>query len=298
VSTRHTDNLRRSAAYMIAATALFATMGAMVKHVSAELPNEMVAFFRSAIGFLVLLPLMLHQRPTLRTQRPLGHVLRSLAGLGSMYCFFYAVARLPLAEAVLLNYSAPLFIPFIATLWLKEPMSRRVLFAIGLGFVGVVLILKPGISLLAPVALVALISGVLGAVAMVGGRGLSDSEPTFRIVFYYTLVCAVGSAVPLAWTWKTPATHLWLPILTMGTCASVAHLCMTRAYALAPAAQAGPFSYATVVFAALIGWVYWGEVPDVVSAIGVAIVCAAGVLAIRFGGRRSVPPTELPPAQT
>jgi drug/metabolite transporter (DMT)-like permease len=288
------DNLRRGAFNMTIATVLFAIMGAMVKHISGELPNEMVAFFRSAIGLLTLLPFLGHRHSSLRTKRPAAQIVRSLVGLGSMYCFFYAVAHLPLAEAVLLNYSAPLFIPFIAWLWLREPMTRRVLFAIGLGFVGVALILKPGLSLFTPVALVGLASGVLAAIAMVGVRELSSSETSYRIVFYYTLTCALVSAIPLAWSWRTPTASLWAPILIMGGCATLGHLFMTRAYALAPAALTGPFMYATVIFAALIGWGFWGEVPDALSLAGAVTVCVAGVLTIRFGGRRALPATELP----
>ncbi len=287
------DNLHRGALYMIVAAALFAAMGALAKRAATDLPNEMVVFFRSAIGLLVLLPLLARRgMPSLRTRRPVGHVLRSLVGLGSMYCFFYALAHMPLAEAVLLNYSAPLFIPFVAWVWLGERAPYRLLAVIALGFIGVAVILKPGFAIFTPVSLVGLASGLLAAVAMGGVRGLLSSEPTFRIVFYYSLVSALGSALPLFWTWRWPPAHLWLVLLGIGVSASLAHLFMTRAYAYAPAAQIGPFAYATIVFATLLGWSMWGEVPDVMAITGAIIVIVAGVLTIRYSGSRSAPAAE------
>lgn len=285
------DNLRRGALHMTVAMMFFAAMGALVKRAAVELPNEMVVFFRSAIGLLVLLPWLVHRggMAVIRTHRLTAHVLRSLAGLGSMYCFFYALAHMPLAEAVLLNYTSPLFIPFVAWIWLDEAVSHRLFAAIMLGFVGVALILKPGMGLFAPAALVGLAAGVLAAVAMTGVRNLIRSEPASRIVFYFTLVSTLVSAVPLWWAWKTPQMHLWLTLIGVGVCASTAQLFMTRAYAYAPAAQTGPFSYAVVIFAALFGWMFWSEVPDVLSIVGAVIICVAGVLTIRYGGKRTEP---------
>jgi len=292
------DSLRRGALYMVLAAALFAAMGALVKHVATDLPNEMVVFFRSAFGLLALLPLLTRRgAPSLRTVRPTGHIVRSLIGLASMYCFFYALAHMPLAEAVLLNYSAPLFIPFVARVWLGEHVSGRLMAVAALGFIGVALILKPGLAIFTPVSLIALASGVLAALAMGGVRGLLNSEPTVRIVFYYSLVSTLVSALPLTWAWSAPPLRLWWMLLGIGTCASLAHLLMTRAYSFAPAAQIGPFAYATIVFAGVLGWALWGEVPDALAAAGATIVIAAGALTIRLGPRAAVAATDLPPAK-
>lgn len=291
------NNLSRGALLMLAAAALFATMGALVKHAAAQLPSEMVVFFRSAIGLLVLLPLLArHGTASLRTTRPGAHVVRSLINLGAMYCFFYALAYMPLAEAVLLNYSAPLFIPLVARVWLGEHASRRLLAAVALGFVGVALILKPGMAIFTPVSLVALVSGVLAAIAMGGVRGLLNSEPSFRIVFYYSLVSTLTTALPLSWAWTAPPPRLWPALIGIGFCASLAHLLMTRAYVYAPAAQIGPFAYATIVVASVIGWAVWGEVPDAMAIGGAMIVIVAGVLTIRFAERSDVV-APLPPAR-
>lgn len=278
---------------MLASALLFSGMGVLVKVASASLPNEMVVFFRSAMGLVFLLPwVWRHGLHHLKTRHPGQHLVRAAAGLAAMYCYFYAIAHLPLAEATLLNYSTPLFIPFIAAAWLGEPVSRRVAAAVAIGFVGIALILKPGMHRFTPDALVGLAAGLLAAVAMVGIRRMHRSETPFRIVFYFTLLSTLGSAVPLAWSWHTPQPGLWLLLVAMGALASAAQIALTRAYACAPAAQVGPFSYATVVFAALWGAWLWGEVLDWLSALGAALVCAAGILMIRLAGRRAAPVPE------
>ena len=283
----HADDLRRGALLMLASGLLFPAMGALVKHMSAQLPNEMVVFFRSVMGLLALLPWVLHRGVgQLKTKKLGGHLWRGLAGVSAMYCYFYAIAHLPLAEAVLLNYSTPLFIPFIAALWLGEQVSMRLWAAIGVGFAGIVLILKPGLGMFTPVSLIGLASGMFGALAMVSIRRLSKTEPTLRIVFYFSVVCTAVSAVPLAWRWQTPDPGLWTLLMLMGALASLAQLLLTRAYSHAPAAQVGPFTYSTVVFAAAIGWMFWGEIPDLLSFGGTALVCLAGIMTIRFAGQR------------
>ncbi len=289
------DNLPRSALLMLASGLLFATMGALVKSVSASLPNEMVVFVRSLMGLLVLAPWLVHRGPRyFATRKPGAHLVRALTGLAAMYCFFYALGRLPLAEAVLLNYSAPLFIPLAALLWVGEGFSRTLWWPIAIGFVGIALILKPGLEMFTPVALIGLAAGILSAFAMAGIRRLTSTEPAVRIVFYFSLTATLVSAVPLAWTWQLPAPGLWLKLIAIGVLATGAQTLMTRAYAHAPAAQVGPFSYGIVVFAGLFGWALWGELPDLLSLTGVLLVIAAGILAIRLGEQKVAPPAELP----
>jgi drug/metabolite transporter (DMT)-like permease len=291
----HPDNLPRGALLMLASGLLFATMGALIKSVSVTLPNEMVVFFRCLMGLLVLTPWLVHRGPRYFATRKLGvHLVRALTGLAAMYCFYYALGRLPLAEAVLLNYSAPLFIPLAALLWVGEGFSRQLWWPIAIGFVGIALILKPGLELFTPVALIGLAAGILSALAMAGIRRLTSTEPTVRIVFYFSLTATLVSAVPLAWAWQTPAPELWLKLIAVGALATSAQILMTRAYARAPAAQVGPFSYGIVVFAGLFGWALWGELPDLLSLAGVLLVIVAGILTIRLGGHKAAPPAELP----
>ncbi len=291
----HNDSLPRGAALMLTAALLFALTGAIIKHVAQHLPNEMVVFFRSFFGLLALSPFFLRHGPRYYATKRLGpHLVRALAGLAAMYCYFFAIAHLPLAEAVLLNYTAPLFIPLAALLWVGESFSRKLWWPIGIGFAGIVLILKPGLSLLAPIAFIGLASGLLSALAMAGIRKLTDTEPAIRVVFYFSLTSTLISALPLAWHWQTPAADLWLPLFLIGALSTAAQILMTRGYAHAPAAQVGPFLYAIVVFAGLFGWTIWQEIPDWLSFAGTLLVILAGILTIRLGGRKTAPPAELP----
>lgn len=263
---------------MIAAGLLFACMAALAKWAAATLPSDVVVFFRAAAGLIALLPWMLRRGlPTLATQHLRWHLSRGLAGLAAMYCFFYALAHLPLGEAMLLNYSTPLFIPFIALWVLGERPPRRVWVGIVVGFMGLILILKPGMALFAPAALIGVAAGMLAAIAMVSIRRLGQTEPATRIVFYFSVIATIGAAVPLLWRWRMPATDLWLGLIAMGVLATAAQLLLTRAYRAAPAAQIGPFIYLAVVFAGAIGWAVWGEVPDIASVAGTALVVLAGI---------------------
>ncbi len=161
-----TDNPARGALLVTGAALMFASMGMLVRFASAQLAYEQVVFFRNLFGFLVLVPIVLQQGAvkTLRTERLVLHVVRSLFGLAAMYCFFYAIAHLPLSDAVLLNFTAPLFIPFIAIFWLREQVTARVAVAMLIGFLGVLIILQPGSGVYSPAALVGLASGAFAAV--------------------------------------------------------------------------------------------------------------------------------------
>ncbi|MCI0400126.1 MAG: DMT family transporter [Gammaproteobacteria bacterium] len=283
----HSDHPHRGIGFALAAALSFAGVGATVKIASGSLSNEMIVFLRNLFGLLALFPWLYHTGiSTLATRRFTHHLVRTLFGLAAMYCFFYAIARLQLAEAVLFNFSAPLFIPIIALVWLGERVPRQLGAAIVAGFLGISLILKPGFGLFSDAAVIGLASGIFAAIAMVSIRRLSDTEPTSRIVFYFAMICTVVSAIPLIWGWQTPALGALAIMAVGGALATVGQLFLTHSYALAPAAQIGPYTYATVIFAAAIGWAIWGEVPDRFTILGAILVCIAGILALRLGQKR------------
>jgi drug/metabolite transporter (DMT)-like permease len=281
-SPTRADDLRRGALLMVTSALLFALMGVAVKVAAQSLPNAMVVFFRNAVGLLALAPWLwrLGLRG-LRTRHLREHVVRSLAGLASMYCFFYALAHLRLADAILLNYSIPLFMPFVENAWLGEPFPRRLWGVILLGFAGIVLILKPGLGLFQPVALIGLLSALFASVAQVGIRRLTRTEPVERIVFYFGAISTAISAAPLAAEWRTPPAAMWALLAALGVVATAGQLTLTRAYSHAPATRVGPFIYSAVVFAALLDWLFFGMLPDRLSLGGALLVVTAGVLALR-----------------
>jgi drug/metabolite transporter (DMT)-like permease len=277
---------------MVASALLFAAMGAAVKIASASLPNAMLVFARSALGLVALLPWLVRLgRRNLATRHLREHVLRGLAGLGAMYCFFYAIAHLRLADAVLLNYSLPLFMPFIESVWLHEPFPRRLWWGVGLGFLGVVVILRPGPGIFQPAALAGLAAALFAAVAQVGVRRLTRTEPSSRIVFYFGLISTAVSALPLVREWRTPAPALWLTLVALGVLATGGQLLLTEAYAFAPAARVGPFIYTSVVFAGVFdGWLF-GKLPDRYTLAGAVLIAFAGATVLKLGAAAPRPPS-------
>jgi drug/metabolite transporter (DMT)-like permease len=268
---------------VLSASLIFAVLGAVVKVVSLSLTNEMIVFFRNFCSLFFILPWIWYSHPPggVRTALFSLHLLRSMAGLGAMYCFFYVIGRLQLSESFLLMSTAPLFIPIIAYVWIREPVEHKVRGAIIIGFVGIILILKPGIGVFQPIAFIGLGAGLMGAVAMVSIRRMSSSEPTIRIVFYFTVFGTLISAIPLIWLWQSPKREIWWLLVLMGLLAAVGQFLLTKGYSLAPAAKVGPFSYSNVVFAMFLGWLLWGESLDSLTWIGAFLVCVAGIITTR-----------------
>lgn len=279
--SRATDDLRAGALFAVLAAACFAVMSACVKAASVRVGTELLVFFRSGVSLLLLLPwLMRHGPGVLATRRPGAHLWRAAFGTCAIYCFFYAIAHLHLAEAILLTYSTPLFIPFIAWVVLREPPPPVIFGAIALGFAGIALIAKPDAQ--HPLSLatgLGVLSAVCAASAMVGIRRMSDTEPAPRIVFYFSALSTLVAAVPAAFAWQTPDGPLLGLLLGVGVFATAGQLSLTHAYGLAPAARIGAFTYSSVVFGGLIAWAIWGDVPDPASIAGMALVFACCMLA-------------------
>ena len=260
---------------------LFSLMGVVIREASATVDNESVVFFRNLVGVLFFLPLLLLKglKP-LKTTRLKSHMWRTTYGLAAMYCFFYAIAHLPLADAMLFTYSAPVFTPIIAWWWLKEPLSKRIALTTRIGLIGVLLVAKPGASLFAGQALVGLAASILAAFAFVSIREMSDTEPALRIVFYFSLFSALISAIPLTWAWQPLDGHQLGLLLVVGLLATTSQIVMSKAYGLAPPGIIGPFAYLAIVFSGIIAWFLWGETPDLAFLIGAGMIFTASLLSI------------------
>ncbi len=274
------QNLPLGALLILLSELMFASMGATVKSVTAELPSEMAVFMRNLFGLMVLLPLLWRGGiDGLKTQITGLHLLRALAGVAAMYCFFYALSHLPLAEGMLLKMTAPLFMPLIAWQWLQEPLRRRVLLAIGFGFLGVVLVLNPhgGVN---EVAGVGLLGGLLAALAMVTVRRLGRTESSLRVVFYFTFFSTLISSVPMLWSWQTPNQLQWILLFLIGALGTLGQLLLTRGYSIAAASNVSPFTYFSVIFGAIYGYLFWNETLNILFVAGALMIALAGVLAL------------------
>lgn len=270
------------AALLALSAFLFSLMGVAIREASLSVNNESVVFFRNLVGVLFFLPLIaLKGFAPLKTQRLSAHLWRTTYGLAAMYCFFYAIAHLPLADAMLFTYSAPVFTPLIAYWLLKEPLTKSMLVATAIGLTGVLMVAKPSSALLGGQALIGIAASLLAAFAFVSIRQMSDTEPAFRMVFYFSLFSATISAAPLSWSWQPLSSHdLWL-LLIVGLLATTSQIVMSKAYSLAPPGQIGPVAYLAIVFAGAIAWLRWGETPDLSSLIGAGLIFASSLLAIQ-----------------
>lgn len=272
----------QGAALLALSALLFSLMGVGIREVSLSVNNESVVFFRNLVGVLFFLPLIaLKGFSPLKTQHLSGHLWRTGYGLAAMYCFFYAIAHLPLADAMLFTYSAPVFTPLIARWLLKEPLTKRMFLTTAIGLIGVLLVARPSSALLGGQALIGIAASLLAAFAFVSIRQMSDTEPAFRIVFYFSLFSALISVVPLSWSWQPMSNHdLWL-LLVVGLLATASQIVMSKAYSLAPPGQIGPVAYLAIVFAGIIAWLRWGETPDPASLIGAGLIFCAGLMSIQ-----------------
>lgn len=277
------DNPRLGAVFAVAAGALFAIMGSLIKLASAQLPNESIVFLRNLVAVIALAPVFLgRRRVTFRTERFGLHLMRAAFGVSAMYCFFYALGRLPLADAMLLNFAMPVFIPWIAWVWLKERPRWQVHVATGLGLLGIALIVKPTGAIVSTAGLIGAMAAIFAAVAMVTVRRLSSTEPAPRIVLYFAGLAVLLSGIPAAASWEGVSLQAGLIMVGVGLSATAGQLCLTRAYALARAAEIGTLVYCTVPFAAALGWLFWGEAMDQGTLLGAVCVISAGALANRW----------------
>ncbi len=269
--------------FIVTAFFFVAVMSAFGKAAS-QVPTGPLVFFQNGISLLVFLPAVLRGgwAEVTTTRLPL-HIVRALAGLLSQALFFIAVKSIALVDAVLLANAAPLFIPLVALVWMRTPVKLAVALSLIGGFIGVILILKPSAALLDnPAALIALSAAAFSAIALVSVNRLSSTEKSDTILFYYFLISTIATLPFAWWQWVTPHGMEWLYLLGVGAFMALAQLFIIMAYKYATAAQIAPFNYSVVVFSGLIGWIVWDQALDLVSLLGIAMVCAGGILSIIF----------------
>jgi drug/metabolite transporter (DMT)-like permease len=253
---------------------------------AAGVPTAVVVLFQSGISLLLLLPWALrHGIGELRTTRLPLHVVRALSGLLSQALFFLAVKNMALVDAVLLVNAAPLFIPFVALVWLRTRITPVVAVGLIIGFVGVLLILRPSSALFTnPAALLAIAAALCSAIALVSVNRLSSTDKPDAILFYYFLISTVAAAPFAIHGWQMPAGFEWGYLAGIGIFMALAQLFIILAYQRATADRLAPFNYSVVVFSGLIGWLVWGNVPGLLAVTGIVLVCAGGIISIVFGG--------------
>ncbi|MGF1610786.1 MAG: DMT family transporter [Kiloniellales bacterium] len=272
----------QGALYMAAAALGFAVMNTIIRYLSADFEPLQIAFFRNVFALAFMLPWLSRVGVTgLRTQRLGTHLWRAAIGFLSMVCWFYAIALLPLAEAISLNFTVPLFVTIGAALVLGEVVRLRRWSATIVGFLGVLIIVRPGFAEVTwPMAL-PILAAALMAVAALIVKSLSATEPPAVVVVYMNLILTPLSLVPALFVWRWPDGWSLLLFLALGLVAAVAHIALTRSYARADASAVMPFDYLRLPFVAVLGFLLFGELPDLWTWLGAAVIAAAAIYIAR-----------------
>lgn len=272
---------------------LFALMQALVRQLGEVAPVGQLVFFRSAFAILpvvVIYAMRGELLSALRTTRPLGHLGRGALGVGGMFSNFSALVRLPLADATAISFASPLITVALAALILKERVRIYRWSAVAVGFTGVIVMLVPhfepghyaaiGAATAAVGSLFALTAAMCNAGTVIQTRRLTQSETTSSIVLYFSLICAVAGALTLPFAWHTPTTMEWLALISLGVLGGLAHILLTESYRHAAASVVAPFDYTMMLWALLLGYWMFGELPALLVYVGATIVAGAGLFVI------------------
>ena len=283
--TTITDSVDRPAlgiALMLAGIAGFAVMDAIIKWLTADYSVAQVVALRSWFGLPLLCLFALHEGglKTLRTRRPLVHVGRYLLVLTLSFSFFWALSQMKLVDAIAITFAAPIFITALSVPLLKEPVGLHRWMAISVGFCGVLIMLRPGMGVFQWAALVVLGSAVVYALLMITTRAFKSTESTAALMLYPQLGMSITGILLAPYFWVTPSlVDLGLFALA-GLFGSVGVMCLTHAFRLGPAAVISPFEYSALIWASLLGFLLWGELPDAITLVGAGIVISSGLYII------------------
>jgi len=284
---------------MLFASFAFAAMGAAVKLASSTYSTSEIVMYRGIIGSLLLLAMIKHQGGTLRTPFPKEHLWRSIVGVVSLWLWFYAISRLPLATAITLNYMAPIWLSaymFLKGWWQGKGLSEwPLIVAVGMSFVGVMLVLRPdagGDQWLG--GAIAVASSVIAAMAYMQVRRLGQmGEPEYRVVFYFSLTMVAAGLIgtPFENGLSTPLhPHSWHGIgllLAIGIPALMAQMAMTRAYRIGKVLVVANLQYTGIIFSSLWGMVLWGDVFDWHVWLGMGVILASGIAVTFYNTQRT-----------
>ncbi|MCE9523202.1 MAG: DMT family transporter [Alphaproteobacteria bacterium] len=270
----------------IAATFAFTLMAAIARHLGEGFPVGQIVFFRSLFAFLPIAGLMLiagHGLSMLATARPLSHLRRSFTGVCAMFTYFGALTYLPLADVTAISFASPLIVVALAALILGETIRLYRWSAVGVGFLGVLIMASPHLSLGVGEAsptiglALALLNAVLVAFTMIFIRMMSSTESALAIAFYFQLAATAVSALTLPFAWVTPGAADLALLVLMGILGGFGQLFMTNGYRFAQASTLASFDYAAMVWAILFGWLFFSELPATAVYVGAAIVIASGL---------------------
>ena len=265
--------------YMVASTVVFAGVNAIVKWELAFYPVGEVSFFRALFAFFTVAAIVLPRRgfAVLRTSRYREHLQRGVSQFGSMTCMFLAFRVLSLGSAVAISFSAPLFTTLLSILILKEKVGPHRWSALIVGFIGVLVVTQPGAGSLSSGALFAMANAVLISTVAVAIRRMSATESTETLAIYQMTVITICTVFLLPLGFSAPRWVDALALAVAGVGNGIAQYWWTRSLSMAPPSAVVPFNYLSLVWASILGFAIWGDVPTPALLLGSAIVVASGL---------------------
>jgi drug/metabolite transporter (DMT)-like permease len=287
----HPTNAVKAISLKVASALIFAVMSVLVRYLGAAYPVGQVVFFRSAFAIVPVVVIYAWRREleaAVRMGRPFGHAGRGLTAIGGMFCNFSALARLPIVDATAISFAAPLITVAMAALWLKERVRIYRWSAVIIGFAGVLVMLLPHLDVsgtaAAAGAAIGAFFGLAGAFFNAGSiiqtRHLTKSETTSSIVFYFSLICALAGLLTWPFGWNTPSGTELAALIGIGLCGGLGHIVLTESYRWAPASLVAPFEYTSMLWALMLGYLAFGELPTALGFLGAAIIAGAGLFVI------------------
>jgi drug/metabolite transporter (DMT)-like permease len=285
-------NVVKAVLLKITSTLLFSIMGALVRSLGDAVPLGQVVFFRSAFAALPVVVIYAWRRElrvALYTNRLGGQFARGTLGAAGMFLNFAALARLPLADVTAILFASPLITVALAAAFLKERVRVYRWSAVIVGLLGVVVMLMPHLSVGAAATITA--AGAIGALcaataaftnagAVIQTRRLTDTESNSSIVFYFSLFCTLAGLLTWPFGWIVPTLPQLAALVMVGVIGGVSHLILTESFRFAPASVIAPFDYVSILWAFVLGYILFGELPDEYTIGGAVVVIAAGLFVI------------------
>jgi len=274
--------------YVSLGSLMLVVMAAAAKSLGDRIPSFELLFFRSAIGFLLVLPIFIkNPLEPLQTKRPMMHLVRGALGAGGNACFFWTITHMLLADSMALQFSRPLFMIPLAIFFLGErvPFNRTLVSIVG--FVGILLYARPFTSGFDANALVGATGALFGGLVVVSIKKLAKTEPTRVIMFYYAFWNALFALVPTLFIWVQPEGWEWAMLTLIGFLGFSGQALITKGLTLGDASALAPLDYSRIIYAAMIGFFLFGEIPGVWSFAGMAIIVASSIYLVMTEKKRA-----------
>lgn len=281
---------------MLLAMLMFTVMGICIRLSSAFVPVLEIVFFRNALALLILAPVLIRSgAASIRMNRPKLFFGRAVINFIGMLSGFTAVTLMPLADMTALTFTSPIFVTIGAALFLGEIIRIRRMAAIAVGFIGALIILRPGLVEVSTGAMLALVSALTIAIASLIVKKMTETESASAIVFWMVMMQAPIALVPTLFIWQWPTAEAWLYLWGMALSGTAAHVLLTRAIGMVEITSLQPLEFAKLPFAVALAWMVFGEWPDIWIWLGGAIIFASTAYITRREAlvKRGSPPQDV-----